>query len=81
MWNPLSWNPTPKEGGLLAKVVSKREHRNYMDPLASIPMGKNSSRTRKYSWDPLYATYIIISNIKSKLVILPSLCGKGHSSL
>ena len=37
----MSWNPTPKEGGLLAKVVRKHEHSNYMDPLASIPMGGN----------------------------------------
>ena len=39
MWNPMSWNPTPKEGGLLDMVVPKHEHRNYVDPLASIPMG------------------------------------------
>ena len=40
MWNPVSWNPTPKEGGLLAKVVSKDEYSNYVDSLASIPMGE-----------------------------------------
>ena len=39
MWNPVSWNATPKEGGLLAKVVLKLEYRNYVDPLTSIPMG------------------------------------------
>ena len=36
MLNPVSWNPTLKEGGLLAKVVPKHEHNNYVDPLASI---------------------------------------------
>ena len=36
MWNPVSWNPTLKEGGLLAKVVPKHKHSNYVDPLASI---------------------------------------------
>ena len=30
--------PTPKEGGLLVKVVSKHEHSIYVDPLASIPI-------------------------------------------
>ena len=35
----VSWNPTSKEGGLPAKVVPKHEHGNYVDPLASIPMG------------------------------------------
>ena len=54
MLNPVSWNPTPKEGGLLAKVVPKHEHNNYVDPLASISMGA----TRRYSLDPLYATCI-----------------------
>ena len=39
MWNPVSWNPTQKEGGLHAKVVPKYGHRKYKDPLASIPMG------------------------------------------
>ena len=39
MWNPVSWNPKPKEGELLAKVVPKHEYSNYVDPLASIPMG------------------------------------------
>ena len=46
MWNLVSWNPTPKEGGLLAKVVPKHEHSLCVDPLSSIPMGKHSSRTR-----------------------------------
>ena len=41
MWNPVSWNPTLKEGELLAMVVPKYEHSNYVDPLASIPMGGN----------------------------------------
>ena len=41
MWNPVSWKPTPKEGGLLDKVGSKHEHSVYVDPLASIPMGGN----------------------------------------
>ena len=35
----MSWKPTPKEGGLLAKVLQKHEHSNYVDPLASISMG------------------------------------------
>ena len=39
MWNPVSWSPTPKEGGLLVKVVQKHEHSNYVDPLSSIPIG------------------------------------------
>ena len=39
MWNTLSWNPTPKEGGLLTKVVPKHERKTYMDQLASIPVG------------------------------------------
>ena len=39
MWNPVSWKPTSKEGGLLAKVVTKHEHSNYVDPQGSIPMG------------------------------------------
>ena len=39
MWNPVSWKPTPKEGTLLANVVPKYEHKIYVDPLASIPMG------------------------------------------
>ena len=38
MWNSVSWNTTAKEGGLRAKVVPKHEHRNYVDPLASIPI-------------------------------------------
>ena len=80
MWNPVSWNPTPKEGRLLAKVAPKHERRNYVDQLASIPMGQHSSRTMKNSWDPLNATWIIVSNLKSTLFILPSLCGKGHFS-
>ena len=37
----MSWNPTLKEGKLLAMVVPKYEHSNYVDPLASIPMGGN----------------------------------------
>ena len=40
MWNPVSWNPTQIEGGLLANVLPKHEHNNYVDPLASIPMGE-----------------------------------------
>ena len=40
MWNPVSWKPTQKECGLLAKVVPNNEYSNYMDPLASIPMGE-----------------------------------------
>ena len=39
MWNAISWKPIPKEGRLLAKVVPTHEHSNYVDPLASIPMG------------------------------------------
>ena len=39
MWNLVSWNPIPKEGGLLSKVVPKHEHSIYVDRLASIPMG------------------------------------------
>ena len=38
MWNPVSWNPTPKEGVLFAKVEPKYEHNIYVDPLASIPI-------------------------------------------
>ena len=38
IWNPMSWNPSPKEGVLLANVVPKHEYRNYVDPLATIPM-------------------------------------------
>ena len=34
----MSWNPTPKEGGLLDKVVPKHERTIYVDPLASIHM-------------------------------------------
>ena len=71
-WNPVSWNPTPKEGGLLTKVVPKHEQSNYVDPLAGIPMGETSSRTRRYSWDPRYATCILVYNLMSTLVILPS---------
>ena len=41
MWTSVSWNPTQKEGGLLAKVVPKHEHRNYVDPLASNPKRGN----------------------------------------
>ena len=41
MWNPVSWNPTVKEGRLHAKVVLEHEHSNYMDALASIFMGGN----------------------------------------
>ena len=33
-------DPIPKEGRLLAKVVTKHGHRNYVDPLASISMGE-----------------------------------------
>ena len=40
MWNQVSWNPTLQEGGLLAKVVPKHEHRNYVDLIASIPMAE-----------------------------------------
>ena len=82
MQNPVSWNTTPKEGGLLAKVVTKHENNIQVDPLASIPIwGKHSQRTRRSSWDPVYATFIIVSNLMITLLILPSLCGKGHSLL
>ena len=30
--------PFTKEGKVLAKVVQKHEHNNYVDPLASIPI-------------------------------------------
>ena len=40
MWNAVSWNPTLKEGGLLAKVVPKHEHSNHLDLVASNPMGE-----------------------------------------
>ena len=40
MWNPVSWNSTPKKGRLLAKVVPKHKHSNYVDPLTSIPTGE-----------------------------------------
>ena len=40
MWNMEPRNPTPKEGRLLSKVLAKHEHRNYVDPLACIPMKK-----------------------------------------
>ena len=33
MWNLVSWNPTPKEGELLDKVVPNQEHSNYVDAL------------------------------------------------
>ena len=33
--------PYTKKGRLLAKVVQKHEHRTYVDPLASIPFGRN----------------------------------------
>ena len=39
MWNLVSWYPTPKEGGVLAKLEQKYEHNIYVDPLASNPMG------------------------------------------
>ena len=81
MWNSVLWNPTPKEGGLLAKVVPKHGHSNYVIPLASIPMGQHSSRTTRHSWDPVYATCIADSNLKSTFMILPSLYWKGYSSL
>ena len=98
MWNPTSLNTSPKEDGLLVKVVPKNEHRNYVNPLASIPMGatyfknykvnigqelwgQHSSKTRRCSRDTPYAKCIMIYNIKSTLVILPSICWKGHSSI
>ena len=59
MWNPVSWNPTLREGRLFAKVVLKYEHINYVDPLASIPKGQHSSE-QGYKWDPLYATCILV---------------------
>ena len=37
MWNPMSLKLTPKEGGLLAKIVPKHEYIIYVDSLASIP--------------------------------------------
>ena len=40
MWNPVSWNPAPKEGGLLAKILPKHENRNYVDPLTSSSMAE-----------------------------------------
>ena len=40
MWNLLSWNLTPKEGGILAKVVPKHEHSDYVDPVVSISTGE-----------------------------------------
>ena len=80
MSNPMSWNLTPKKGGLLAKVVPKDENNNYVDQLVSIPMGKHNSRLIRYSWDSLYDSNIVVSNLMSKIVILPSLCGKGNSS-
>ena len=40
MWNSVSWNPTPKECILIAKVVTKNEHTKYVDQPASIPMGE-----------------------------------------
>ena len=81
MWNPFSWISKLKEGKVLAKVVPKHEHSNYVDPLASISMGQNSSRIKRYSWDPLYATCVVVSNLNSTLMILPFLCGKGRSLL
>ena len=41
MWNEVSWNHTSKDGRVLATVIPKHEHRIYVDPLASIPMGGN----------------------------------------
>ena len=37
----MSYSSTPNEGGLLAKVVPKHEHKNYMVRLDSIHMGGN----------------------------------------
>ena len=39
MWNPGSWNPTQKDGGVFAKVILKHEHSFYVDLLASRRMG------------------------------------------
>ena len=39
MQNQVLYNPTPKKGGLLAKVAPKHEHNFYVDPLSSLPMG------------------------------------------
>ena len=40
MWIPVSWNPTPKERGVVSKGVPKHKNSNYVDPLASISMGE-----------------------------------------
>ena len=70
-----------KEGGLLSKVVPRHEHNMYVDPLPSILIGYDISRTSRCVWDSLYATCIIVSSIMSTIVNLPFICRKGHSSL
>ena len=81
MWNRISWDPKQKYYGQLVKGVPIYEHKILVDEATSIPWGQHSSRTRKCSWDPLYETFIIVSNLMSTIVNLSSLLGKGKSSL
>ena len=59
MWTPVSWNPTLKEGKLLAMVVPKYEHSNYVDPLASIPMGGNIVQELGYAVGTLFILHAL----------------------
>ena len=52
LWNLVSWKPTMKEGGLLAKVVPEHEHRNYLDPLASILVGVTQFKNQEIQLGP-----------------------------
>ena len=44
--------PTPKEGGLLSKVLPKHEHNIQVDPLASISMGATQFKNQEIQLGP-----------------------------
>ena len=50
MCNTVSWNPTPKEGGLPVKVVPKHDTSNYVDQLASKPIGNIVDKPGDIVW-------------------------------
>ena len=81
MWNLVSWNPTPEEGGLFANVVPKQEHNIYVDPLASILMGATQFKNQEMLLGPslCYMHYSLQSHEYNSEPTFP-MC-KGHSSL
>ena len=54
IWNPVSWNLTPKEEKLYFKVVQNMNITTTWINYLVFLQGKQSSKTSRYSWDPLY---------------------------